>query len=384
MNRRKIYSLILLIILFAYLLANRIFLMKNLLEYSEFICASVLLLLTFMAVLLLGYKKSKITPLKKDIIRVVITRAILFFAISYGIGLLVGFLKNAYSLTLLSVINNIFAPLIIIICVELFRYIIINANKDDKFIMTLTTIILAIVDVSISVKIGTFNNFVSIFKTTASIIIPAVIKNAVLSYITYNSASMPCIIYRIIMEFYIFIIPIIPNLGEYINCMIGICMPFSLYISICRIIDGYERVEEHQFIDNSFSALDIPVITFIVIVVCLISGVFPHYILGIASGSMSPTIDKGDAVIVEKITSVADIKENQIIVFEHGNQTYIHRLVRIETEDNKTYYVTKGDANVTEDNIKLTQNKIKGFVKFRIPYIGYPTVYLSNFLDKEL
>lgn len=383
MNKRKIYSLMLLILLFAYLLINRLFIMKSLLEYSEFISASVLLLLTFMTILLLGYKKSKTTSQKKDIIRTVITRVILFFAISYGIGLLVGFLKNSYSLAVSSIINNVFAPLIIIVCIEIFRYIIINANKDDKFIMILTTIILALIDLSISIKIGAFNNYVSIFKTTASIIIPTIIKNAVLSYITYYSSCLPCIFYRTVMEFYVFIIPIIPNLGEYINCMIGICLPFSLYISVSRIIANYENLEEHEFVNNSFSIIDIPVITFIVIIVCLISCAFPHYILGIASGSMSPTINKGDAVIVEKLNTTDTIKENEIIVFEHENKTYIHRLVRIETKDDKTYYITKGDANVTEDNIQLSRNQIKGVVSLRIPYIGYPTVYLSEFLDKE-
>ena len=47
------------------------------------------------------------------------------------------------------------------------------------------------------------------------------------------------------------------------------------------------------------------------------------------------------------------------------------------------YYHTKGDFNNTEDNLALTRDDIIGTVSARIPYIGYPAVYISEVLERN-
>ena len=55
----------------------------------------------------------------------------------------------------------------------------------------------------------------------------------------------------------------------------------------------------------------------------------------------------------------------------------------MKKKDNKVYYRTKGDANNTPDYMDLTIKDVKGIVKFDVPYIAYPSVYLSEFMSKE-
>lgn len=72
------------------------------------------------------------------------------------------------------------------------------------------------------------------------------------------------------------------------------------------------------------------------------ANIFGYTFFEVATGSMEPTIDVGDVIIV-KITN--EVNENDIIVCDKHNAFITHRLIKIE-EDN---FITKGDANNTED-----------------------------------
>lgn len=72
------------------------------------------------------------------------------------------------------------------------------------------------------------------------------------------------------------------------------------------------------------------------------ANIFGYTFFEVATGSMDPTIDVGDVIIV-KITN--EVNENDIIVCNKDNAFITHRLIKIE-EDN---FITKGDANNTED-----------------------------------
>jgi len=94
--------------------------------------------------------------------------------------------------------------------------------------------------------------------------------------------------------------------------------------------------------------------------------------VAVASGSMTPTLEVGDLVIVQAVPA-SEIKEGDIIVFNMpGEKTHtIHRVITTETLANGTIrFKTKGDANPTEDPW-ITEQNVQGRVLYRIPYIGY-------------
>ncbi len=76
---------------------------------------------------------------------------------------------------------------------------------------------------------------------------------------------------------------------------------------------------------------------------------FGYTFFEIISGSMSPTIEKGDMIIVKLDT---EYNVGDIVSFKEDDSVITHRIV----EKNDDYYVTKGDANNTKDNpIKESQ-----------------------------
>lgn len=70
--------------------------------------------------------------------------------------------------------------------------------------------------------------------------------------------------------------------------------------------------------------------------------IFGYSVLSTETGSMSPTIEKGDIVII-KIGD--EIRENDIITYKKDNVLVTHRIVNINGDS----IIAKGDYNNTED-----------------------------------
>ena len=389
MSKRDTKNIALLVILLVYSIVYRLFIYKNMLSYSESITSAVIILLTFLAIKFLGFQKNKKTKMKQYITNVTIVMIILFFVLSYGIGLFVGFLSNSYSRTIEAIISNTFCQLIIIIATEIFRYTVIRANKDKKYVVVFATIIITLFELVTTLQPLSLTDYAGLFRTITATALPIISKNIVISYLVYHIGYVPGLIYRLVMDLYIYIMPIVPDLGDYLNSMLGIGLPFLIYLYASRTINEYNNGVERNYGTETFKLIDIPFITFMVVLICLISGFFPYYMIGIGSESMTPKILKGDAVIIHKISNkakkngTAKLEEGQIIAFKMRDKTIVHRLVKIEKKDGVTYYRTKGDANNSNDNINLTINNIYGVVEFKIPYIAKPTIYLTEFLNGE-
>jgi len=376
MEKRKIINTSIILILFLYTLFNRFFLLKNYLKYAEFISAAFMILITSLSIYLYGFKKSRNTKLEKEVVSISRIVIIIYFVIIYGIGVFAGFLKNAYSLKFFGILNNIFSPIIIAICIELLRYIFLEANKNHNKSIVLITIAIILLDLSINMRVLDFSSKSEIFKIITSMGLPIIIKNMVFTYVSNHIGYKIPIIYRLFVDMYIFIVPILPNISEYIISVLGICIPFTLYLLSNRLIELNEKGIEYNYRKKAFSLTDVPFILLIIILAYLISGYFKYSIIGIGSESMTGKINKGDAVIVMKVKSEKDFKKGDIITYEYNGKTIVHRLVEIKEENGKKKYITKGDANITEDNVDLYIDDIKGVVKLRFPYIAYPSILL--------
>ena len=97
--------------------------------------------------------------------------------------------------------------------------------------------------------------------------------------------------------------------------------------------------------------------------------IFNYKLYYVDSGSMSPTIDIGSLIIVEKKeTAVIDLQD--IVTFRTESGTVVtHRLVGESSISSE--YITRGDANDSDDPSALKKESIIGKVVFTIPYIGY-------------
>ena len=89
----------------------------------------------------------------------------------------------------------------------------------------------------------------------------------------------------------------------------------------------------------------------------------------IVSESMEPTINPGDAIFIKEVPQ-NELKENDIISFKDGNIINTHRIVRINNDNGKITYTTKGDNNKNEDRIAVSYDKIEGKYEFKLSGVG--------------
>ena len=374
MTKRKVNNIIILVVFTIYVAYYRLFLSRVESSMGEFINVAAIIIIAFISILLLGYRKDRMTAIKKAILGTTITEVLIFIIISYGLGFVTGYTQTAYSLEPTSIFQNIFAPIIYILGIEIFRYTVLNANNDNKDMMYVVTFLIILLEVSMGLH------------NAAAIIIPIIIKNATLSYLTVKGGLKPVLFYRLIMDIYKYVMPFTPDLGDYLTSVIGILLPTMVYMYSARFVDTtiQESIEEkNEKKKKSIRIGDIPVLLFIVVLVVLISGKFKYSIIGVGSESMMPTIAKGDAVIYEKVKDIKDIKVGDVLVFKSGSKMIIHRYIEAKKEKNTVYIITKGDANNSSDNLNLTIDDVEGKVRFKVKYIAYPSIWLKDMVDKK-
>jgi signal peptidase I len=98
----------------------------------------------------------------------------------------------------------------------------------------------------------------------------------------------------------------------------------------------------------------------------------PYRLYVVKTGSMTPTIPAASVVVVNPHQLP---RPNQIATFQHKGNVVTHRFLR--TNRNGTL-VTKGHANRTPDQWKLTRANLVGTVKYHLPLVGWLLIYLRQ------
>lgn len=97
----------------------------------------------------------------------------------------------------------------------------------------------------------------------------------------------------------------------------------------------------------------------------------------VASGSMSPAFPVGSAVYIKK-RSPEQVEKGDVITFkaENGKTMITHRVV--ENRKEKQFFITKGDANDSQDIQPVKWENLCGVVAFSIPFAGYMLKFLGS------
>jgi signal peptidase I len=102
--------------------------------------------------------------------------------------------------------------------------------------------------------------------------------------------------------------------------------------------------------------------------------------------SMEPEFNAGDLIMIEEV-SPSEVEVGDVIIFtvppvvrEAYNypQVVIHRVARAYTTDRDTTFRTRGDNVAGEDPFTVRSQDIKGKPGKRIPYLGFPLLYLQS------
>lgn len=110
--------------------------------------------------------------------------------------------------------------------------------------------------------------------------------------------------------------------------------------------------------------------------------VLGYSVFRVMTGSMEPEI-REDSLLVVKKTPPEDIVPGDVISFFSPDPMLegavnTHRVVRIEKENGRTQFITKGDANVIEDTYPVDASALVGKAVFKSYWLGKTVSLLSN------
>lgn len=117
--------------------------------------------------------------------------------------------------------------------------------------------------------------------------------------------------------------------------------------------------------ENMKVLFEVLLLIFLLIVVGLlgINKYFGVYV--VTSGSMEPQVKMGSLVFT-KVKSNYEV--NDVVVFRSPDSKgfILHKIIRKDAED----FVTKGDANLAEDNFRIKREDVVGVLIFTLPVVG--------------
>ena len=316
----------------------------------------------------------------KQILKIVITCLLFYFVFIYVAGLFTGFAKTIYTFNFNNFIYNIIPTIIYIILMECIRTIYINKSNNNKIIIILSCIIFILYDSFSKYYLYDFKVSDELYEYIGLIVLTSIARNIFLTILCSKSNVINCLIYRIITEIYIFLVPIVPNFGPYINSVLEIALPLIIGLILIR---PPIRILASPKKSKYSRTLSVVITAILLLIVLLNSGFIKYQMFVIGSNSMNTYIYRGDVIIARRTNNkeIKNIKKGEILVFRYNNKIISHRVYKIIKRNNKLYFKTKGDNNDQVDDNIVKEKDIIGTVSFRIKYIGLPSIWLREALQ---
>ena len=345
-------------------------------KYRIFIAITFLLILLIASYLIFGLKKDN-NYNKNSSIRIVVAKLMFFGIIAYLLGIILGF-NRGFAYSIQSLLYGVIPTILLVIITEFLRFILLKNTFGHKKTIIIFTILIIIFNVA--TKVGVIDSNYKLFLFIGATVLSTIAIESLCSYLVIKVGPISGIVLKLTLGLYPYILPIVPNLGDYIKTVIDIILVYSTYTTINKGLLEYEKND--KYIDK-FNAriITYPIIILLIGLVILVSGVFKYQMVAIASDSMIPAYSRGDALIIGKC-DVDNIEVGDILVFKNNNAIVTHRVIKKEVVNNEIRFTTKGDNNKAKDDIISTSSNVIGKAHFVIKYVGFPTIWINEVFNR--
>lgn len=135
-----------------------------------------------------------------------------------------------------------------------------------------------------------------------------------------------------------------------------------------------------KIIRTIINILSTAIVAVVVVLAVLLAGVrlvglTPYTVL---SGSMEPTYSVGSVIYVKNVAP-ATLEVGSPVTFRLNDGIIAtHRIVEISGEGQALSFLTKGDANETDDGKPIPASAVIGMPVFSVPYLGFISAFIQT------
>jgi signal peptidase len=254
-------------------------------------------------------------------------------------------------------------------------------SKLAKFFCYLACVTADVLIVSNIPYVTSFNRFMDL---VAGALLPAIISNLLFNYLSKRYGMYPGLVFRAVTTLRLYIFPVRSGIAETLLNFVRLILPIAIYFFIDSLYEKKRRYalgNTSRFVRIASTVLTVVVLIIMTGTVMLVSNQFKYGALVIATDSMTGELNKSDVAIFERYDDHA-VEKGQVIVFEKSNTMIVHRVVKIEIINGVTRYYTKGDANEDNDAGFILDSDIVGVVNYKVPYVGYPTLWIRSLFKR--
>ena len=108
-----------------------------------------------------------------------------------------------------------------------------------------------------------------------------------------------------------------------------------------------------------------------------IFGIAPMVIVTDSMNTSRSNIAGGDMIFAQDV-DVQKLEVDNIILFKQGKSLVLHRIVEIDDSGEMRSFITKGDANNTEDSKPVLEDAVVGIYKMRVPKLGHFVLFMRT------
>lgn len=340
----------------------------------------VLFLLTLLVIFkfVFGFEKDRHRYVKDTIFDILII-LLIGFLLFYLFGLIIGFVRTENFYSVYGMKTFVLPLILTIILKELLKYYIVTKSEGSKLLIVMTTVLFIFFDITVMIPVYSFSSSYDIFMFFAVTLLPSISNNIVSVYICSKLGYKPNLVWLLTINLYKYLLPIVPDTGEYILSVIEFIFPLIIAYKVYYFFEKEKDKDVERYHKRVNKVALIVSSILVVTLVYFTSGEFHYHAVAIASGSMMPNISRGDVVVIEKIDNNFDkLEVGMVLAYRYDGIIIVHRIINIVHESDEYYFYTKGDANYDPDRCVISEDMVVGIVNVKIPYIGYPTVLLNE------
>ena len=215
-------------------------------------------------------------------------------------------------------------------------------------------------------------------------LIPTLAISLLATYFAYLGGFPANLAYMAIPALFTWFSPILPNIQWQTSSVLTVIAAAIGFILLDTAVKPLPKTQRERisirraFLKKGKSQLPYWTIIALIGVIAVWSstGLLGFTPTVIASGSMQPTLNVGDMVIVLS-TPAKTIKIGDIIQYQTAQEPTIHRVIDKYEAGGTTWFITQGDANNAPDD-PVNERQVMGKVVLTIPKLGWVSIYLKE------